>query len=387
MNTLISRENNFEYLTKIIALLLHEDFTSTPENISKALKVPIEQTRQDFIALLSISKLSNALYPKDDSVEFEISNTELWHRQILSGFFDHIEFCMDSNALYFNINSTSESESSDKKIPFWLRHIEFLQLKTHYPDLFKTSPSKSEVRIKAPNPAYNQTTKAIIEYADTLNAAIEYDESVSFTYMLPQTEVSSTVQSIHSSRNRIETTIYPQYLYHDTDKNLIYCIGLEIEQPDKISSGISQDDISCKIFRLDRIHEFNRSKAPALHNLPGNVQQQLEDMRQKLDYMWGMSSFDEEPVPVKVRIYANTANIISKIKAETSLRKYGKLTQDGNDYIYTDTIIGTANFRSWLRGYGSSVVVMEPKELADEMKESALKVIQLYAGADNCQDS
>ena len=51
MNTLISRENNFEYLTKIIALLLHEDFTSTPENISKALKVPIEQTRQDFIAL------------------------------------------------------------------------------------------------------------------------------------------------------------------------------------------------------------------------------------------------------------------------------------------------------------------------------------------------
>ena len=103
--------------------------------------------------------------------------------------------------------------------------------------------------------------------------------------------------------------------------------------------------------------------------------------------MWGMSSFDEEPVPVKVRIYANTANIISKIKAETSLRKYRKLTQDGNDYIYTDTIIGTANFRSWLRGYGSSVVVMEPKELADEMKESALKVIQLYAGADNCQDS
>lgn len=200
MNTLISRENNFEYLTKIIALLLHEDFTSTPENISKALEVPIEQTRQDFIALLSISKLSNALYPKDDSVEFEISNTELWHRQILSGFFDHIEFCMDSNALYFNINSASESESSDKKIPFWLRHIEFLQLKTHYPDLFKTSPSKSEVRIKAPNPAYNQTTKAIIEYADTLNAAIEYDESVSFTYMLPQTEVSSTVQSIHSSK-------------------------------------------------------------------------------------------------------------------------------------------------------------------------------------------
>ena len=186
MNTLISRENNFEYLTKIIALLLHEDFTSTPENISKALEVPIEQTRQDFIALLSISKLSNALYPKDDSVEFEISNTELWHRQILSGFFDHIEFCMDSNALYFNINSASESESSDKKIPFWLRHIEFLQLKTHYPDLFKTSPSKSEVRIKAPNPAYNQTTKAIIEYADTLNAAIEYDESVSFTYMLPR---------------------------------------------------------------------------------------------------------------------------------------------------------------------------------------------------------
>lgn len=367
-----SLEQDFEYLTKILAFLLYEDFCSTPENISKALKVPVEQVRQDFTALLSIDMLKTKIHPisKQIMADFDVNNKELWKRQMLSGFYDHAEFALDAEALYMNCKSGFSSET---QIPIWLKPIEFLQLKTQYPYMFKSKFQSSGIKIKSPTPVFNKTD-VILKYATALSNAITSKTSISIRYERPP--VSGTFN------NRLFDTfiIYPQYLYHDTDKSLIYCIALEKEV-------LNNNDISLKIFRLDRIRKIEKVPKSAPLSISNEIRQYLEDMRQKLDYMWGMSSFDEEPVPVKVRIYANTANIISKIKAETSLRKYGKLTQDGNDYIYTDTIIGTANFRSWLRGYGSSVVVMEPKELADEMKESALKVIQLYAGTDNCQDS
>lgn len=372
MNKTNSYEQDFEYLTKILSFLLYEDFCSTPENISKALNVPIEQVRQDFTALLSIDMLKTKIHPitRQVKTDFDISNKELWKRQMLSGFYDHTEFSIDAETLYMNRTSGYCTET---QIPIWLKPIEFLQLKTQYPYLFKSKLQSSGIKIKSPTPVFNKTD-VILKHANILSNAITNKKSVSIRYERPH------ISGTFNNRLYDTFTIYPQYLYHDTDKSLIYCIALERDT-------INKNDISLKIFRLDRIRNIeNRSKATPF-SISDEMHQHLKETRKKLDYMWGMSNFDEDPVSVKVRIYANTANIISKIKAETSLRKYGKLTQDGNNYIYTDTIIGTNNFRSWLRGYGSSVVVMEPKELADEMKESALKVIQLYAGADNCQDS
>lgn len=375
MNKSIPREKDFEYLTRILAFVICPDFDSSPENISKALKLPVEQIRQDFLALLSIKEISSNLYfdLQDFNEDSAKISKEQLNKQLLSGTLDHVPLCIDETVLYMNLESDSE-------IPIWLSYIEFMQLKTQFPNLYVPTIKKAGVRIKNPTPAFSLNTNTIIEYADNLNTAIERNACVSFRYR--PASVSKEFGTINSCPHHIsqDVTVYPQYLYHDTDKNLIYCVALEIEDQ---GNGQNSDSIciSYKIFRLDRISRYyNKAfSTPALSEFPAEISQEVKKICQKLDYMWGMSSFQEEPVPVKIRIFANTPNIISKIKAETSQRKYGKLTKDEIGYIYTDTIIGTDNFRSWLRGYGSSVVVMEPQFLADEMKESARKVIQMYS--------
>lgn len=379
MSKSIPREKDFEYLTRILAFILCPDFDSSAENISRSLKLPIEQIRQDFSALLSIREISSNLYFDPQNFDADTANIskEQLNKQLLCGSLDHVPLCIDETALYMNLDSDSE-------IPIWLRYIEFMQLKTQFPNLYMTTFKKTGVRLKNPTPVFYSNTNAIIEYADNLKAAIERNACVSFRYKAAS--VPKEYGNMNSSPHQIgqDVTVYPQYLYHDTDKNLIYCVALELKASDN-GQEIDSSCISCKIFRLDRISRYYNKPflTPTLSELPDEALQQVKEICQKLDYMWGMSSFKEEPVPVKIRIFANTPNIISKIKAETSQRKYGKLTKDEIGYIYTDTIIGTDNFRSWLRGYGSSVVVMEPQFLADEMKVSARKVIQMYSSSES----
>ena len=46
--------------------------------------------------------------------------------------------------------------------------------------------------------------------------------------------------------------------------------------------------------------------------------------------------------------------------------------------IAIDKILGVGSFKAWLRNYGSSVMVMEPISLAEEMYDAALKKRDVY---------
>ena len=349
MNKLFPKEQDFEYLTKLFALIFHPDFYSSPENISQVLNIPIEQIRQDFFALLSVNKIAETFcaYYEDQFIFLEFSNRgdkETFKKQILSGVFDRFCFSSDLDS-YF-------------EVPFWLNHMEFTQLQAQYPALFNSAFKKTELLIKSPTPTFEKSA-IINKHMDCLKEAVADNSFVSVYYKRSHSDNKNSLSGPCC------IIFYPKYFYYDTDKNFIYCIGLEIVE----------NETSCTSLRVDRISRIQK-KSPA-YSLTDNDLQKIENVYQKLDYMWGMY-LPDEPVSVKVRIFDNTPNIIPKIKAETSLRKYGKLTKDDIGYIYTDTIIGLDNFRSWLRGYGSSVVVLEPQELADKMKESALNVIKIY---------
>ena len=56
----------------------------------------------------------------------------------------------------------------------------------------------------------------------------------------------------------------------------------------------------------------------------------------------------------------------------------GKLYKDGNYYYYEDDILGMPDFRRWLRSYGSSITVLEPQTLIDEIIESTRKTLSYY---------
>ena len=81
---------------------------------------------------------------------------------------------------------------------------------------------------------------------------------------------------------------------------------------------------------------------------------------------------DSAPTHVKVKIYEDNADIINKIKADTGCRSKGILrgpfpSSDNssiNIYYYEDDVIGLEAFEEWTRQFGSSMIVLEPKELA-----------------------
>jgi len=330
-----NRDSSFQHLTHLLALLSYPNSDSTLISISNILNLPIQQIRQDFLALLSIKELSELMecYPGDSSIPdndpeitFYLSDKKKWSKQLLYGKYDEYIFKLDS----YTLNLHNETA-----IPLWLNQLEYSHLAARYPKLFNSVADK--LRIKKEISTLNPIIK---ERADIIETAIESQKEITFFY-----------------NGILQTNIFPQFLYHDTNQNLIYCV-----------------DNTKTIYRLDRI--FSKIK---LSTAPSSQTSLSQQERKICDYMWGMANFNEAPVDVCVKIYHDTNNILNKIKADTSQRKYARIeAHDGFSYYY-DTIIGINNFKVWLRSYGSSLIVLHPDSLAQEMKESAKKTLELYS--------
>lgn len=96
-----------------------------------------------------------------------------------------------------------------------------------------------------------------------------------------------------------------------------------------------------------------------------------------INFLWASGfSEGEKPIKIKLKIIEPTSNLVNKFLSDTANRKYGQY--DSETGIYTDIILGEAGFRRWLRKYGSSVIVLEPEELAVKMYGSARKQYDVY---------
>lgn len=84
--------------------------------------------------------------------------------------------------------------------------------------------------------------------------------------------------------------------------------------------------------------------------------------------VWG-NCFSDEPEHVKIRFY-NEANVWNKVKKELANRTNGKLYEQDGYLYYEDTVYGISKFRSWIYGYGSSAIVIEPVSLREQIIES-----------------
>ena len=100
------------------------------------------------------------------------------------------------------------------------------------------------------------------------------------------------------------------------------------------------------------------------------------------DFYPKASNEHNEQFHVKLKIFNETANLLKKIQSETANRKYGKLYQEGDTYFYEDDVIGKDSFRSWLRSYGSSVLVLEPLSLAKEIYEMERRKLEVFEKGD-----
>ena len=207
--------------------------------------------------------------------------------------------------------------------------------------------SVSSVMIKDPG---IQQPSSVKEKADAVRTAADKSCLVRFSYRPLR------------SPNILRISTYPLALFRNITDDLYYCVSLS-------------DDGAVMAYRIDRILfdiDIDTSK---------RIKRTKKDREivRKLRYSWGSpSDVDTDPIHVAVKIYPETRNIIKKIQSDVSGRTYGRLYEKDGYYIYEDDVTGLASFRSWVFSYGSSMVVIEPASLREEVLRSAERKLKNY---------
>lgn len=181
-----------------------------------------------------------------------------------------------------------------------------------------------------------------------IQQAMEFGKKISFCY---------TDRNHHMEQKVID----PRILHYNLANGHMYCLTVN-------------DRGKAMAYRMDRMRQIK---------MLDQNQSELgknEQLVHQLKYLWGtdMTDLGKPPVHVKIRINTNTHNILNKIKADVERRESKNIYPDGDYSYYEDDIIGMNAFRSWLYQYGSSVVVLEPKELAQEVYRSAQRRLKNY---------
>lgn len=110
------------------------------------------------------------------------------------------------------------------------------------------------------------------------------------------------------------------------------------------------------------------------------VEDEKKKIDEELEYRWGVSEDDNKPFTFKMKVFHDGSDIVERLEKLLSHRKYGNWIKcDNGEYeIYTDTVIGYKPLKEWAMSFGSSVVVLEPKEIGEEIYELAKKRAEIY---------
>ena len=306
----------FSRITELISLLCCEDMTV--ERIAQITETTPAQTRLD---LAQLHRCGIRIMPEEIVSAFD-QNTSRYDQEILS------------------LETTIPTEQDYPEGLLFLEPYERnLFLGKGIQDLcVKDIPSSVSLEV--------------LERAEKIESAIQNGQYIHFRYKKSGAEKSDDVE------------IAPRFLLYNATDGLYYCISF---RDDKIDS-----------FRLDRmLHNVRIIRKPAPPLDPG-------DRRlQRMPYYWGADfspKGDDAVSHVKIRISANTVNILNKIRSDISRRTYASLYEDKESgyWYYEDDVIGLNSFRAWLRLFGSSVKVIEPDSLAEEAYRSSRERLQNY---------
>mgnify|MGYP006288228109 FL=1 len=120
-------------------------------------------------------------------------------------------------------------------------------------------------------------------------------------------------------------------------------------------------------YRIDRIRDIQitnkRFKKPDQFSMKSYVEK-----------VWGMDM--SKPVKVSIR-FKDEANVLFKMANRLMGKGNTKKIDDGS-IIFNGYIKGINTFKSWLRGFGSSVEVLKPEWLKEEIILSNKKILKNY---------
>lgn len=329
-------------LTDIISLINSEDFDATIVNLSENCNVPIEFTRKCILRLIQNSILSSCINGEDLSasnvndsfMDKYLDDEELISDDLLKGKYDNLSWTIDLKILDYNENqilglspleysSIKDLEESDSTF----KHNAIYEI-------------KNNIRKIEKNERKNQ---------DQIQTAISSRTAISFNYKTK----GGTIENHTGFPVSIATNVVDNWIYFELANET-------------------------NIYRLDRVTGSIKS---VYKDKPFP---KLEDNPNK-KYMWG-SSYNENDKPEHVKIVISDTRpaLIQKIKNDIRHRKghYSFNKKDGL-YYYEDDIIGMSEFRRWIRSYGSSIQVIEPAYVRNEITKAAQKTLSYYEESEN----
>ncbi|MBQ7265680.1 MAG: WYL domain-containing protein [Firmicutes bacterium] len=325
----------YDLLGKIIALILSDEYKATISNLSQDLKLPIEYVRRTILTLFKNNVLRSCLRDDSDDNTFNKKlrdDPQRTEEELISGVYDNTLWVGDVNGVNTN------------EVILSLLPMEYGFLKSINEDILSLK-KKAAFEIKDSKPPLSPKLKLL---SSKIQEAINGKKKINFGY----TQKDSTT----GKDSYILVTCLPHKIITNLFDNWLYLMSSDLN-----------------LYRLDRIKDGYIRKLT--EKSPSNTE---TDPKEK--YIWGAYvAKDEKPQHVKLKIYNETSNIISKIKQDTALRsKTCKLYEENGDYYYEDDIIDINQFQRWLRSYGSSITVIEPENLRNVIIEKAKEALELY---------
>lgn len=101
----------------------------------------------------------------------------------------------------------------------------------------------------------------------------------------------------------------------------------------------------------------------------------VNKINEEYDYRWGISD-DNKVFEFEMKVY-DEAQLIKKLKSQLN-RKYGEWKDYEGYSIYSDQVIDYKALKEWVMGYGSSIVVLKPKQMAEEIITDAKRRLEVY---------
>ena len=343
----------FDTIGYIFCLICSDDFTATITSISDKCGIPVPMVRKYIYHLLKNKLLSThifldyEIYDQENGDTWEQSSSKKLLEEISHGTYDNTEITFDEIETLM---------PGSFLIPF--SSIEYECMKSYYPGMIDDAGSGT-FEIKD---IYGSVSNDILAIEEKLQSTITYHKRVEIYYVSPGKKAASftctPVQIIQ------DTTQHLAYL-KDSENNLYRLdrIKCSFDANGKVRSGIQEvsdtSTTSTKPFSLNPMSKYYW----AADNNENNA----------------ADKSTEKPIHVKIRVRNETRNLINKLKKDVILRaETSKLYIKDGSWYYEDDILGINDFRRWLRGYGSSLVVLEPKSLIKQITSGYHKTLEYY---------
>lgn len=333
----MNNTKTYDLISNVISSMNSYENDSSIKSMALSCNVPIEYMRKLMLSILNnqiLQECINVINDFDSNhdssfMERYLEHPDIYSNNLLKGDYDELLWEINLNILDF-----SESELLS------LSQIEYVAITLLGEDIL--SIKRGSVFEK--KDTINPISPAIRKNQEIIQTAINNKQELVFSYK----KADGTLSTKRCFPKEIFANISDNWLYFCSTENKSYRL-------DRISH-------SCMVVKSDSPYPYVN-----------------EDPNQK--YLWGIyKNEDDKPVHVKLKIYPETKNLISKISRDVRLRKETcKLYQEDDFYYYEDDIIGIHKFQRWLRGYGSSIEVIEPVSLRDTVIEQAKRTLSYYS--------